>query len=145
MDADRGLLYKQKGEINLHYHVEGSRWDENRTLSLLTGELKKKYVSGLGNKIVNYQLEDKFGETSRKVNFTTYMLNHREWVETQTRKIQTEQKQEVYLRDIITLLKKKFPNCEVYTSDKTSTTYGSNGYSVKRYETTRSYSTRIRN
>ena len=61
------------------------------------------------------------------------MLNHREWVETQTRKIQTEQKQEVYLRDIITLLKKKFPNCEVYTSDKTSTTYGSNGYSVKRY------------
>ena len=74
VDADRGLLYKQKGEINLHYHVEGSRWDENRTLSLLTGELKKKYVSGLGNKIVNYQLEDKFGETSRKVNFTTCLL-----------------------------------------------------------------------
>ena len=78
------LLYKQKGEIELHYNIKGSRYDENKSVSLLTGELRKKYVSGVGYKIVNYKLTDRWSETRRDVNFTTYILNHREWVARQT-------------------------------------------------------------
>ena len=127
------LLYKQKGEIELHYNIKGSRYDENKSVSLLTGELRKKYVSGVGYKIVNYKLTDRWSETRRNVNFTTYILNHREWVARETNKVQTEKRREVFLSDSGTKLQEKFPNCEVYYGDKTSTTYGSNGYPVKRY------------
>ena len=126
------LLYKQKGEAELHYNIKGSRYNENKSVSLLTGNLVTKW-SGTERKVVNYKLTNRWGETRRDVNFTTYILNHREWVARETNKIQTEQKQEVFLRDSINKLKEKFPNCEVYTSDKTSTTYGKNGYSVTRY------------
>ena len=74
-----------------------------------------------------------WSETRRTVNFTTYILDHREWVARETNKVQTEQRQKVFLLDSKRQLQEKFPNCEVYTSDKTGTTYGSNGYSVKRY------------
>lgn len=131
-DKHNGLLYKKEGEIKLHYHIEGSKYDEDKSVSLLSGELKTKW-DGTERKDVNYKMPNRWGETRREVNFTTYILEHRQWVDRTTRQIQEEDKRKVYLRDSINKLQEKFPNCEVYTSDKTSTTYGNNGYSVKRY------------
>jgi len=127
-----GLLYKQKGEAKLHYNIKGSRYNENKSVSLLSGDLITKW-SGTERKVMNYKMTNRWSETRRTVNFTTYILDHREWVARETNKVQTEQRREVFLLDSKKKLQEKFPNCEVYTSDKTSTTYGGNGYPVKRY------------
>ncbi len=131
-DANRGLLYKQKGEAKLYYSIKGSRYDEDKSVSLLTGNLVTKR-SGYDRKVVNYKMTNRWSETRRTVNFTTYMLDHRAWVKTETQKVQAEQRREVFLLESKRKLQEKFPNCKVYTSDKSSTTYGSNGYPAKRY------------
>jgi hypothetical protein len=131
-DANQGLLYKKEGKAKLHYDIKGSKYNENRSVNLLTGDLVTKW-RGTEWKVVNYKMTNTWSETRRTVNFTTYILDHREWVARETNKVQTEQRQKVFLLDSKRQLQEKFPNCEVYTSDKTGTTYGSNGYSVKRY------------
>jgi hypothetical protein len=131
-DTNRGLLYKQKGEAKLHYNIKGSRYDENKSVSLLTGDLVTRWT-GTERKVVNYKMTNRWSETRRTVNFTTYILDHRQWVKSEKDRVQTEQRREVFLLESKRKLQEKFPKCEVYTADKTGTTYGSNGYSVKRY------------
>ena len=126
------LLYKKEGKAELHYNIKGSRYNENRSVSLLTGDLITKWT-GTERRGVNYKMTNRWSDTRRTVNFTTYMLDFRAWVKRETNKVQAEQRREVFLLDSRNKLQERFPNCEVYTADKISTTYGSNGYPAKRY------------
>ena len=128
------LLYKQEGKATLRYNIKGSRYNENQSVNLLTGKLVTEWSHAESKlKVKNYKMTDRWGESRRDVNFTTFILNHREWVKTETQRVQTAKRREVFLLDSRNKLQEKFPNCEVYTADKTSTTYGSNGYPIKRY------------
>ena len=134
-----GLLYMKKGAIRYRYSMDkefqmdysGSNYPCEKNL-LSYGELTKKMVDGV-YRDVNYKLDSSWGETTRKVNFSTYILDARRYVKNTNERYQSDQKAKVLLRDSIKQLQEKFPNCEVYTTGKMTMTYGVNGYVWKRY------------
>jgi len=134
-----GLLYIKKGAITYRYSMDkefqmdysGSPYPCEKNL-LRYGELTKKMVDGM-YRDVNYKLDNVWGESTRKVNFSTYILDARRYVKDTNARYRSNQKAKVLLRDSISQLQEKFPNCEVYTSGKMDMTYGVNGYSWKRY------------
>ena len=134
-----GLLYMKKGAITYRYSMDkefqmdysGSNYPCQKNL-LSYGELTKKMVDGM-YRDVNYKLDSSWGEATRKVNFSTYILDARRYVKNTNARYQSNQKAKVLLRDSISQLQEEFPKCEVYTTGKMDMTYGVNGYVWKRY------------